>query len=143
MENLKGIFCGIVGIVGGVIINFLGGWDNALAVLLICIAMDYVTGLAVAGVFKKSPKTKNGALESRAGLKGLIRKIVMIVLVGIAHTLDILIGADYIRYTVIIGFICNEVISLIENAGLMGVPVPDVIKSAVDVLKGEEEKKDE
>ena len=67
----------------------------------------------------------------------------MIVLVGIAHTLDILIGADYIRYTVIIGFICNEVISLIENAGLMGVPVPNVIKSAVDVLKGEEEKKDE
>ena len=67
----------------------------------------------------------------------------MIVLVGIAHALDILIGTTYIRYTVIIGFICNEVISLIENAGLMGVPVPDVIKSAVDVLKGEEEKKDE
>ena len=143
MENLKGIFCGAVGVAGGIVINLLGGWDNALAALFICIILDYLTGLAVAGVFKKSPKTKNGALESRAGLKGLIRKIVMIVLVGIAHTLDILIGADYIRYTVIIGFICNEVISLIENAGLMGVPVPDVIKSAVDVLKGEEEKKDE
>ena len=143
MENFKGIFCGAVGFAGGIVINLLGGWDNALATLFICIVLDYLTGLAVAGVFKKSPKTKNGALESRAGLKGLIRKIVMIVLVGIAHTLDILIGADYIRYTVIIGFICNEVISLIENAGLMGVPVPNVIKSAVDVLKGEEEKKDE
>ncbi len=143
MENLKGIFCGAVGVAGGIVINLLGGWDNALAALFICIILDYLTGLAVAGVFKKSPKTKNGALESRAGLKGLIRKIVMIVLVGIAHTLDILIGTTYIRYTVIIGFICNEVISLIENAGLMGVPVPDVIKNTVDVLKGEEEKKDE
>ena len=140
MENLKGIFCGVVGVAGGIVINLLGGWDNALAALFICIILDYLTGLAVAGVFKKSPKTKNGALESRAGLKGLIRKIVMIFFVGLANTLDNLIGTDYIRYTVIIGFICNEVISLIENAGLMGVPVPDVIKNAVDVLKGKEDR---
>ena len=140
MENLKGIFCGAVGVAGGVIINLLGGWDNALAALFICIIMDYLTGLAVAGVFKKSPKTKNGALESRAGLKGLTRKIVMLFFVGVAHTLDILTGTDYIRYTVIIGFICNEVISLIENAGLMGVPIPKVLTKAIDVLKNEEDK---
>ena len=140
MENLKGIFCGAVGVAGGIIINLLGGWDNALAALFICIIMDYLTGLAVAGVFKKSPKTKNGALESRAGLKGLTRKIVMLFFVGVAHTLDILIGTDYIRYTVIIGFICNEVISLIENAGLMGVPIPKVLTKAIDVLKNEEDK---
>ena len=140
MENLKGIFCGAVGVAGGVIINLLGGWDNALAALFICIIIDYLTGLAVAGVFKKSPKTKNGALESRAGLKGLTRKIVMLFFVGVAHTLDILIGTDYIRYTVIIGFICNEVISLIENAGLMGVPIPKVLTKAIDVLKNEEDK---
>ena len=140
MENLKGIFCGAVGVAGGIIINLLGGWDNALAALFICIIMDYLTGLAVAGVFKKSPKTKNGALESRVGLKGLTRKIVMLFFVGVAHTLDILIGTDYIRYTVIIGFICNEVISLIENAGLMGVPIPKVLTKAIDVLKNEEDK---
>ena len=140
MENLKGIFCGAVGVAGGVIINLLGGWDNALAALFICIIIDYLTGLAVAGVFKKSPKTKNGALESRVGLKGLTRKIVMLFFVGVAHTLDILIGTDYIRYTVIIGFICNEVISLIENAGLMGVPIPKVLTKAIDVLKNEEDK---
>ena len=140
MENLKGIFCGAIGVAGGVIINLLGGWDNALAALFICIIMDYLTGLAVAGVFKKSPKTKNGALESRAGLKGLTRKIVMLFFVGAAHTLDILIGTDYIRYTVIIGFICNELISLIENAGLMGVPIPKVLTKAIDVLKNEEDK---
>ena len=140
MENLKGIFCGAIGVAGGVIINLLGGWDNALAALFICLIMDYLTGLAVAGVFKKSPKTKNGALESRAGLKGLTRKIVMLFFVGVAHTLDILTGTDYIRYTVIIGFICNEVISLIENAGLMGVPIPKVLTKAIDVLKNEEDK---
>jgi len=140
MESLKGIFCGAVGVIGGIVTNLLGGWDSALSALFICIILDYVTGLMVAGVFKKSPKTKNGALESRAGLKGLIRKIVMIVLVVAAHRLDILMDTNYIRYTVIIGFICNEVISLIENAGLMGVPVPYVIKSAVEVLKNKEKK---
>ena len=64
----------------------------------------------------------------------------MLFFVGVAHTLDILIGTDYIRYTVIIGFICNEVISLIENAGLMGVPIPKVLTKAIDVLKNEEDK---
>ena len=67
----------------------------------------------------------------------------MIVLVAVAYRLDILIGTDYIRYTVIIGFICNEVISLIENAGLMGVPVPNVIEKAIDVLKNKGDNKDE
>jgi len=143
MESLKGIFCGAVGVVGGIVTNLLGGWDSALSALFICIILDYVTGLMVAGVFKKSPKTKNGALESRVGLKGLIRKIVMIVLVVAAHRLDILTGANYIRYTVIIGFICNEVISLIENAGLMGIPIPSVLTKAIDVLKNEEDNKNE
>lgn len=141
MENIKGIFCGAVGVVGGIVAKLLGGWDSGLATLFICIVLDYVTGLIVAGVFNNSTKTKNGALESGAGLKGLVRKIMMIVLVAVAYRLDILIGTDYIRYTVIIGFICNEVISLIENAGLMGVPVPNVIKKAVDVLKNKENKK--
>lgn len=143
MENLKGIFCGAVGVVGGIAANLLGGWDNALETLFICIVLDYVTGLMVAGVFKNSTKTENGALESRAGLKGLVRKIIMIVLVGITHLIDILLNTDYIRYTAVIGFICNEVISLIENAGLMGVPIPSVLTKAIDVLKNKEDDKNE
>ncbi len=138
MENLKGIFCGAVGVVGGIVAKALGGWDNGLATLFICIVLDYLTGLIVAGVFKNSPKTSNGALESHTGLKGLFRKITMIIFVAVAYRLDILLNTEYIRYTVIIGFICNEVISLIENAGLMGVPIPAVLTKAIDVLKNKE-----
>ena len=138
MENLKGIFCGAVGVVGGIVAKVLGGWDNGLATLFICIVLDYLTGLIVAGVFKNSPKTSNGALESHTGLKGLFRKITMIIFVAVAYRLDILLNTEYIRYTVIIGFICNEVISLIENAGLMGVPIPVVLTKAIDVLKNKE-----
>ena len=138
MENLKGIFCGAVGVVGGIVAKVLGGWDSALATLVCCIVLDYVTGLVVAGVFNNSNKTETGALESRAGLKGLCRKIMLILFVGLAYRLDILLNTDYIRYTVIIGFICNEVISLIENAGLMGVPIPAVLTKAIDVLKNKE-----
>ena len=78
MENLKGVFCGIVGVIGSLVINFLGGWNSGLATLFVCIVLDYITGLIVAGIFKNSTKTESGALESRAGLKGLVRKIMMI-----------------------------------------------------------------
>ena len=141
--ELKGIVCGAVGVVGGVITNALGGWDTALATLICCIVFDYLTGLIVAGVFNNSNKTPSGALESRAGLKGLCRKIMIILFVGLAYRLDLMLGTDYIRYTVIIGFVCNEVLSLIENAGLMGVPVPNVIKKAIDVLKNKGDDKNE
>ena len=141
MEDLKIYVCSAIGFVGGTIVSLLGGWDSALATLICCIVLDYLTGLIVAGVFNNSNKTETGALESRAGLKGLCRKIMIIFLVGLAYRLDLLLGTDYIRYTVIIGFISNEVLSLIENAGLMGVPIPNVIKRAVDVLKNKESNK--
>lgn len=143
MERLKGIFCSAVGVVGGIVVNLLGGWDSGLATLFICIILDYVTGLIVAGVFNNSAKTRNGALESGAGLKGLVRKIMMIALIAVAYRIDILMDTSYVRYTVIIGFICNEVISLIENAGLMGVPIPNVLTKAIDVLKNKGDDKNE
>ena len=143
MEDLKIYVCSAIGFVGGTIVSLLGGWDSALATLICCIVLDYLTGLIVAGVFNNSNKTETGALESRAGRKGLYRKIMIILLVGLAYRLDLLLGTDYIRYTVIIGFISNEVLSLIENAGLMGVPIPNVIKRAVDVLKNKENNKNE
>lgn len=141
--ELKGIVCGAVGVVGGIVTNALGGWDTALATLICCIVLDYLTGLIVAGVFNNSNKTATGALESRAGLKGLCRKIMIILFVGLAYRLDLMLGTDYIRYTVIIGFVCNEVLSLVENAGLMGVPIPAVLTKAIDVLKNKEDNKNE
>ena len=135
MNGIKEMLCTVVGIIGSFIAGLLGGWDTALITLITFMAIDYITGLVVAGIFKKSPKSTNGALESRAGFKGLCRKCMIILFVLIAYRLDIMIGTDYIRNAVIIAFITNEVISIIENAGLMGVPVPDVIKKGIDILQ--------
>lgn len=127
--------CAAIGIVGGWIASMLGGWDSALATLLIFMAVDYVTGLIVAGVFHRSQKSESGALESRAGWKGLCRKGATLLVVLVAYRLDIVIGSDYIRNAVIIAFIANETISIVENAGLMGVPIPAIITKAIEVLK--------
>jgi len=135
MNGIKEMLCTVVGIIGSFIAGLLGGWDTALITLITFMAIDYITGLVVAGIFKKSPKSANGALESRAGFKGLCRKCMIILFVLIAYRMDIMIGTDYIRNAVIIAFITNEVISIIENAGLMGVPVPDVIKKGIDILQ--------
>lgn len=132
---MKEMICTTIGAVGSMVAGLFGGWDTGLTTLIIFMALDYVTGLIVAGVFKNSTKTKNGALESHAGWKGLCRKGVMLVFVLIAYRLDLTIGTNYIKDCLIIALITNETISLVENAGLMGVPLPDVITKAVDVLQ--------
>ena len=117
-----------------------GGWSDALITLIVFMALDYVTGLIVAGIFKKSKKSENGALESRAGFKGLCRKGVALMIVLVAVRLDIIMHTTYIKDAVIIAFVVNESISIIENAGLMGIPIPPVIAKAIDVLRNESEK---
>ena len=132
---MKNGLCTVIGTVGGFIASLFGGWDTALATLLIFMAVDYVTGLIVAGVFHKSQKTENGALESRAGWKGLCRKGTSLLVVLVAYRLDLAIGSNFVKDATIIAFIANETISIIENAGLMGAPIPAVIVKAIDVLK--------
>ena len=127
-----------VGVVGGFIAMAFGGWSDALATLMIFMGVDYVTGLIVAGIFKKSKKSESGALESRAGFKGLCRKGVALLIVLVAVRLDIVMHTSYIKDAVIIAFIANESISIIENAGLMGIPIPGVIAKAIDILKEKE-----
>ena len=132
---MKTTICTALGVVGSVIASAFGGWDAAMTTLLIFMAVDYVTGLIVAGVFHTSPKTENGALESRAGWKGLCRKGVTLLIVLVACRLDMVMGSTFIRDAAIIAFIANETISIIENAGLMGVPIPTVVVKAIEVLK--------
>lgn len=136
---MKGYIMTIIGIVGSFIASLFGGWDAGLATLLIFMGIDYVSGLMVAGVFHKSNKTESGALESKAGWKGLCRKCMTLLFVLIAYRLDLAIGVDYIRNAVIIGFMANELISIVENAGLMGLPLPDAINKAIDVLTEQKE----
>lgn len=129
----SGILTGI-GIIGGALASIFGGWDAAIVTLLIFMGIDYVTGLMVAGIFHNSAKSETGALESRAGWKGLCRKGVTLLIVIIAHRLDLMLGTTVIRDAVVIAFVANETISIVENAGLMGVPIPAAITKAIDVL---------
>lgn len=133
--------CAGIGVVGSAIASLFGGFDAALITLIIFMAVDYVTGLLVAGVFKNSPKTENGALESRAGWKGLIRKGGTLLVVLVACRLDLLLGSNLIRDAAVIGFVSNEAISIIENLGLMGVPIPEKIKTGIAMLKNKSEDK--
>ena len=107
--------------------------------LMIFMGIDYVTGLIVAGVFHNSEKTTNGALESRVGWKGLCRKGVTLLIVLVGCRLDVVMGSNFIRDAVVIAFIANETISIIENAGLMGIPIPAAIMRAIDILKNKAE----
>jgi len=125
----------IIGVIGSFIAKIYGGWDAAMTTLVIFMGIDYLMGLIVAGVFKRSGKSENGALDSRAGFKGLCKKSVVLVVVLVAYRLDLVLGSTFIKDAVIIGYIANETISIIENAGLMGIPIPEVIKKAIDILK--------
>lgn len=140
---MKHIISTIGGVVGGVVATLLGGWTDGLLVLVILMSIDYLSGLVLAGVFHASQKSPNGGLESKAGLKGLVRKIFVLALVVVAHQIDRLIGANYVRDAATIAFCLNETISLIENVGLMGVKVPKVLQRAIDVLRDKADKPDE
>ena len=132
---MKNLFYTIIGVLGSLLTSLFGGWDDAIVTLLIFMAVDYITGLIVAGVFHASNKSPNGSLESRAGWKGLCRKGVTLLVVLVATRLDMAIGTHYIRDAVVIAFVANEALSIIENAGLMGLPIPEVIIRMIDVLK--------
>ncbi|MGN6715303.1 phage holin family protein [Anaerocolumna jejuensis] len=139
MDALKAFILTVIGVIGGFVTTLFGGWDMALQTLIIFMGVDYTSGLAVAGIFKKSPKSENGALESKAGWKGIFRKGMALLIVLVAAQLDKVAGTDFIRNAVIIAYIANEAVSITENAGLMGVPIPKPILKAIDILKQKSE----
>lgn len=136
---MKNLMCTAVGVIGSAVSTALGGWNTGITTLIIFMTIDYATGLICAGVFKASKKSDNGGLESRTGWKGICRKGVTLMIVFIAYRLDLLIGTNYIRDAVIIAYCVNELISIIENCGLMGIPLPSVITKAIDILKSKNE----
>lgn len=140
--NLKNLISGLIGVIGAIITSLFGGWTGALTTLCIFMGFDYITGILVAAIWHNSDKSESGGLESRAGFKGLVRKGVILLIVLVSHRLDLLLSTQYIMDAVVIAFCCNELISLIENVGLMGVPIPEVIKDAIEVLKGKGDSND-
>ena len=135
MTHIKAWVLATVGAVGGAISAAMGGWSQMLTALLIVMGADYLTGLIVAGVFHRSGKSADGSLESRAGFKGLCRKGAMLLVVLLAARLDLVMGAGFIRDGAAMAFLANELLSVVENVGLMGVPIPKVIASAISVLQ--------
>lgn len=134
---MKESICAFLGLLGAAIAQVFGGWTSALTTLCLFMVIDYATGFVLAAVFKKSAKTESGALSSNAMAKGIIKKGVMLLIVLIASRLDILLGSTFIKDGCTIAFCLSELISIIENAGMMGVPIPKVITDAIDVLTRE------
>lgn len=136
---MKAGILSVIGVFGSAVASLFGGFDAALVTLVLFMGADYITGLIVAGIFHNSGKTENGALESRAGWKGLCRKGVTLLVVLVACRLDLMAGSNFIRDAAVIAFIANETISITENAGLMGIYIPAPILKAVEVLKNKPE----
>lgn len=120
---------------GAFVTNALGGWDAVLRLLVAMMAADYITGLAVAAVFKRSNKSESGTLDSKAGFRGLVKKCAVLLLVYLAVLLDAAVGAHYVRSAVVLFFIGNEGLSLLENIGLMGVEYPAALRNMLEALR--------
>ena len=130
----NGILAGFA-VFGSFAANALGGWDASLQVLIALMVADYITGVLVAAVWHKSSKSSSGTLNSVAGFKGILKKCAILLLVWIGVLLDNATGANYIRTAVVLFFIGNEGISLLENLGLMGVPFPAFLRRALEALR--------
>lgn len=130
--NQLSIICGII---GGVLCSFLGGYDKILKALMVLAALDYATG------FFKGIATKT--LSSHIGFIGIIRKIVIFIVVGTAVVIQGVVGdAIPLREITIVFYICNEGISLLENASEF-IPLPQKLKDTLIQLREKEEEKDE
>ena len=132
---MKQMICTVLGLAGSILAAAFGGWDTALIALVICMGVDYVSGSIVALVFHRSTKSETGAYNSMYGLKGLCKKGLMLLFVLVAVQIDRVLGADYVRDAVCIGFSVNEILSIIENLGLAGIPMPEAIIKALEQLQ--------
>lgn len=132
---MKQAVCAFSGCVGAGLSWAFGGFDAAMAALLMCMAVDYLSGSIVALVFHNSQKSESGAYNSMYGLKGLCKKGLMLLFVLVAVQIDRILGSSYVRDAVCIGFSVNEILSITENLGLAGVPMPEPVLKALEQLR--------
>lgn len=138
----KNVILFVLSMIGSFIVKFLGGVDTVLIALILFMAVDYITGLAVALIFHKSKKTAGGGASSKECLKGIVKKLSMLLLVGLAHELDVIMGIDYTRTMAILFLIGNEGLSVLENMGLMGITYPAFLIKALESLKDKNDGKE-
>jgi toxin secretion/phage lysis holin len=132
---VKNMILAGAGAAGAVVAGLLGGWDTGIQSLCLFMLVDYLTGLLVAGLFLNSPKTAGGALNSWTAWQGLLRKGASLGVVMIACRLDLMLATNMIRDGTVIAYSLNELLSIVENLGLMGVPLPRQVVRAIEVLK--------
>lgn len=128
-------FLALCSTIAGWISSIYGGWGHTMTTLLIVMAIDYITGMLVACIWKKSNKSPSGALQSSAGWKGICRKVITLFMVLISARIDMILETDIIRNAVTIAYIINEIISICENATAMGVPIPPILQNSIDSLQ--------
>ncbi|MPM18016.1 hypothetical protein SDC9_64417 [bioreactor metagenome] len=130
VQSSKNIVLSMLAVLGAA----FGGWSGTNGLLFICMAVDYGSGLMV-GATGNSPKTEGGGLSSKVSFTGICRKMLIILLLIIANYADKALGVDYIRNATCYFFIGNEALSIFENAGLLGLPIPPKIKSVFEMLR--------
>jgi len=123
--------------IGAVISFAFGGWHTLLSILLAFVILDYVSGFFAAGI--------EGKLNSSTGMKGIAKKVAVFFVVAVAHMMDVALGYDghILRDATIFFFLANEALSILENAGRIGVPVPGALKKAIDILNEKSEREGE
>lgn len=131
MEKMFNSISIAFGVIGGLIVSFLGGWDGLAITLVSFIVLDWITGLLKA-IYNKN-------LSSYTGFKGIIKKVVILIVVGVAVLLETNMGIPAIREIVMMFFIANEGISLLENVSQMGIPFPEKLKDILIQLRNKKE----
>lgn len=126
------LWCGVV---GTTITLLLGGFDGLLQFLIFVMIADYITGL-ICGVVGVSEKTTGGKLSSEIMARGIAKKVSILIIVALANMMDVNIfnTGEFLRDICIYAFIANESLSLLENAGLLGVPIPQKLKDTIEIL---------
>lgn len=138
---MEQIFKWLLTVSGGVIAFLFGAWTAMLNILVALMVIDYLSGMAAASI--------NGELKSRVGLMGIARKVFIFAMVAVSHLVDLLLNENkievsYLAMSVVITAYCiNEVLSIIENAGKMGVYVPEPLTKAVSILRSKPQKEEE
>lgn len=133
--KLKSIVSIVTGTIGSLLINLIGKPTDDLIILIVLMIIDLIVGFLVSAIWQKSSKTDSGKLSSIVMFKGIIKKFFTLVIVVIAYQLDILLAVNVIRHIVIIAFIVEEILSIIENIAITGIKIPTIITRALDVLE--------
>jgi toxin secretion/phage lysis holin len=131
LNKWETIYNSITAVLGAFVGYLFGGWSVLLGILLAFSFIDYGSGMLASSI--------EGKLSSKVGFRGIAKKIMIFALVAVGHLVDKALGKEMIQNAIIFFYLGNELLSIIENAGRTGIPIPKQIQSAVEILKGKGE----